>query len=384
MNKELETQLTQFLNQGKVATYADLKQNMDFFLKLMKEVRIQLESKITDGNDKNNKELISISKALNASYKKLEDSIKISSSDSEKKISSNYIKFETELKRVESLIPKIPDLPNIKDLEDRITNRINSIKSLTADDFKKIFISNGIAIRDGLERLKGEERLDKSAIRGIETIEDDIKKIKAQPAFKVINVGSSSDSSSSSSSATGAATPIAPTSGAINSSNRAYVFATEVKVIVANGVAMRQNYGFTWDSGTSTATLDNAPSTGTDVFGYSPVTETGRDPGVLTVSDATSITPSTALYRIVHQTNTQSAGTLTINADSDTPSDGRAFTLRIDSTNIQTFSWNSQYVGGTNPLPTATSGSGKVDYLSFIYYATDSKYHFVGSALNLG
>jgi len=382
MNKELETQLTQFLNQGKVATYADLKQNMDFFLKLMKEVRIQLESKITDGNDKNNKELISISKALNASYKKLEDSIKISSSDSEKKISSNYIKFETELKRVESLIPKIPDLPNIKDLEDRITNRINSIKSLTADDFKKIFISNGIAIRDGLERLKGEERLDKSAIRGIETIEDDIKKIKAQPAFKVINVGSSSDSSSSSSSATGAATPIAPTSGAINGSNTAFVFATEPKVISRDGITIRQGYGFTWNSGTSTATLDIAPSY--EVFAFSPVTTTGRDPAVLTVADATSITPITDSYRIIHQTNTQSAGTLTINADSSTPVDGRAFTLRIDSTNIQTFSWNSQYVGGTIALPTATSGSGKVDYYSFIYYATDSKYHFIGSALNLG
>lgn len=183
---------------------------------------------------------------------------------------------------------------------------------------------------------------------------------------------------------TGAATPIAPTSGAINGSNTAFVFATEVKVIVANGVAIRQNYGFTWNSSTSTATLDTAPATGTDVFGYSPVTATGRDPGVLTVSDGTSITPSTALYRIVHQTNTQTAGTLTINADSDTPADGRAFTLRIDSTNVQTFSWNGQYVGGANPLPTATSGSGKVDYYSFIYYATDSKYHFVGSALNLG
>jgi len=187
----------------------------------------------------------------------------------------------------------------------------------------------------------------------------------------------------------GSSVPIYPTSGAINSSNTVYGFATEPDVIFANGTPLTQKtgsntFGFTWNSGTNQATLDVEPTTGTVVFAFSPVTSSDRDPGVLTVATGTSITPSTDLYRIVHQTNTQVAGTLTINADSSTPADGRAFTLRIDSTNIQTFSWNAQYVGGTIALPTATSGSGKVDYYSFIYYATDSKYHFTGSALNLG
>jgi len=384
MNEELTKQLQSFLNQGKVATYADLKEQMDFFMKLTKEVRVRLEEKLKDTTDKQDSKISDLVKFLDDSIENIQKLLDSNNNKSKSKLESNYKELKLEISRVERLIPKIPNIPDVNILEGKLVSRINSIKSLTSEDFKKIILNNGITVRDSLERLKGEERLDKSAIRGIEGIEEDIKKIKAQPAFRVINAGASSSSSSSSSDATGAATPIAPTSGAINGSNTDFVFATEVKVIVANGVAIRQNYGFTWNSGTSTATLDTAPATGTDVFGYSPVTATGRDPGVLTVATGTSITPSTALYRIVHQTNTQSAGTLTINADSDTPVDGRGFTLRIDSTNIQTFSWNAQYVGGTVPLPTATSGSGKVDYYSFIYYATDSKYHFIGSALNLG
>lgn len=180
----------------------------------------------------------------------------------------------------------------------------------------------------------------------------------------------------------GSSPPISPTSGAINGSNTSYVFSTEPDVIVADNASYRLNFGFTWNSGTNTATLSVAPTY--DIYAYAPVTSSDRDPGVLTVADATSITPSTDLYKIIHQTNTQAAGTLTINADSGTPVDGRGFTLRIESTNAQSLSFNAQYVGGTNPLPTTTSGSGKVDYYSFIYYAADGKYHFTGSALNLG
>lgn len=382
MNEELTKQLQSFLNQGKVATYADLKEQMDFFMKLTKEVRVRLEEKLKDTTDKQDGKISDLVKFLDDSIANIQKLLDSNNNKSKSKLESNFKELKLEISRVERLIPKIPNIPDVNILEGKLVSRINSIKSLTSEDFKKIILNNGITVRDSLERLKGEERLDKSAIRGIESIEEDIKKIKAQPAFKVINVGSSSDSSSSSSDATGAATPIAPTSGAINGSNTAFVFATEVKVIVANGVAIRQNYGFTWNSGTSTATLDNAPATGTDVFGYSPVTATGRDPGVITVADATSITPSTALYKIIHQTNTQSAGTLTINADSDTPADGRAFLLRIKSTNVQTLLFNAQYIGGTTALPASTTGSGNVDYFSFIYYASTSKYHYLGPALN--
>ena len=103
---------------------------------------------------------------------------------------------------------------------------------------------------------------------------------------------------------------------------------------------------------------------------------------VTTASDATSITPNTDNCDITYQANTQSAGTLTINADSGTPTNWQSWLLKIKSTNVQTFSWNAVFAGGTNALPTASSGSSKIDYFSFIYDTVNSKWHYTGSALN--
>lgn len=102
---------------------------------------------------------------------------------------------------------------------------------------------------------------------------------------------------------------------------------------------------------------------------------------VVTASDATSITPNTDNADITYQANTQSTGTLTINADGGTPTNGQSWLLKIKSTNVQTFSWNSAYAGGTVALPTSTTGSSKIDYFSFIYDTVNSKWHFVGTAL---
>lgn len=101
---------------------------------------------------------------------------------------------------------------------------------------------------------------------------------------------------------------------------------------------------------------------------------------VVTADDATSITPNTDSAEITYQANTQSAGTLTVNADTGSPVNGRSWLLKIKSTNVQTFSWNAVYIGGNLGLPTATSGSGKIDYFSFIYDAVNGKWHYTGTA----
>jgi hypothetical protein len=102
---------------------------------------------------------------------------------------------------------------------------------------------------------------------------------------------------------------------------------------------------------------------------------------VVTAADATSITPNSDNADITYQANTQAAGTLTINADAGTPTDGQSWLLKVHCTNAQTFSWNAVFAGGTVALPTATSGSGKIDYYSFLYDTVDSKWHFTGNAL---
>lgn len=102
---------------------------------------------------------------------------------------------------------------------------------------------------------------------------------------------------------------------------------------------------------------------------------------ITTAADATSITPNTDSADVTYQANTQAAGTLTINADGGTPTNGQGWLLKIKSTNVQTFSWNAVYVGGTVALPTATTGTSKIDNYSFIYDTVNSKWEYTGSAL---
>jgi len=100
---------------------------------------------------------------------------------------------------------------------------------------------------------------------------------------------------------------------------------------------------------------------------------------IQTAADAASISPNTDTADITYQLNTQAAGTLSINADAGTPTNGQAWLLKIKSTNIQTLAWATQYVGGTLSLPIATSGSSKIDYFAFIYDTVASKWDYTGT-----
>ncbi len=134
-------------------------------------------------------------------------------------------------------------------------------------------------------------------------------------------------------------------------------------------------------AGTSTVlTLPAASDTLVGKATTDTLTNKRVTPRVVTASDATSITPNSDNADYTQQTNTQSGGTLTINADGGTPTNGQSWTLIIKSTNVQTYSWNSVFVGGTNALPTASTGSSKIDYVKFIYSTINSKWNYVASA----
>jgi hypothetical protein len=103
-------------------------------------------------------------------------------------------------------------------------------------------------------------------------------------------------------------------------------------------------------------------------------------PRVVVIADATSITMNADTTDMATQANTQTAGTLTVNAPTGTPSNGQKLMLRLRSTNVQTFSWNAIFQGGTTALPTTSSGSSKYDYYGFIYNSTATKWQIVGTA----
>lgn len=104
---------------------------------------------------------------------------------------------------------------------------------------------------------------------------------------------------------------------------------------------------------------------------------------VVSIANATSITINADITDLATQANTQATGTLTINAPTGTPVDGQKLMLRLQSTNVQTFSWNAIFAGSTDlVLPSASSGSSKYDYVGFIYNGAASKWQLV--AKNFG
>lgn len=103
-----------------------------------------------------------------------------------------------------------------------------------------------------------------------------------------------------------------------------------------------------------------------------------RAPLTTTATDTTSITPNSSTADIVYQNNTQASTTLTINADAGTPANGQKLILKVKSAATQTLAWNAQYTSGSGSLAVtlpATTTTGKIDYIGFIYDAVNSKWH---------
>jgi len=101
---------------------------------------------------------------------------------------------------------------------------------------------------------------------------------------------------------------------------------------------------------------------------------------VVTLSDSTSVTFNADTTDTATQNNTQSAGTLTINAPTGTSTNGQKILFRLKSVNVQTFSWNGIFQGSTDlSLPTTSTGSSKYDYMGFIYNSDNTKWQIIAS-----
>jgi len=132
--------------------------------------------------------------ALKAIKEYLEDKIVKASSDVLSEVETNkkemdtlntsldthigYMEDEiaTQIANVKALIPKMPDIPNVEALENKIildfTLRLEELKKT----FPTIEIETAGTIREKLESLKGNDRIDKSSIRGLE---EELKKLEA-------------------------------------------------------------------------------------------------------------------------------------------------------------------------------------------------------------
>lgn len=122
--------------------------------------------------------------------------------------------------------------------------------------------------------------------------------------------------------------------------------------------------------------------TAATLSGVETLTNKRVTPRAVGVANATSITPNSDTSDFVAQTNTQSAGALTINAPSGTPTGAQTLSIRIKSTNVQTFAWDTAYRGSTTlALPAATTGGSATDYFQFIYDLADTKWDLMNAKL---
>jgi len=152
---------------------------------------------------------------------------------------------------------------------------------------------------------------------------------------------------------------------------------------VVNGGALGTPASGTVTNLTGTASINingtvgaTTPTTGAFTTLYASSGLTSR---VVSTASATSITFNVGTTDLATMTNTESAGTFTINAPTGTPVSGQKLMFRLQSTNVQTFSWNAAFTGSTDlGLPTASTGSSKYDYMGFIYNSTSSTWQLVG------
>ena len=136
-----------------------------------------------------------------------------------------------------------------------------------------------------------------------------------------------------------------------------------------------------FDSSTTAPTSNTRLNYNGDLYATSFIG--ANKPRVVTIANGTSVTMNADTTDIASQTNTQSVGTLTINAVTGTLFDGQKIIFRLQSENIQTFSWNAVFVGSSDiSLPSTSTGSSKYDYMGFIYNATATKWQLL--AKNFG
>jgi hypothetical protein len=106
-------------------------------------------------------------------------------------------------------------------------------------------------------------------------------------------------------------------------------------------------------------------------------------PRVVTIADGNSVTINGANTDIATQNNTQVTGVLALNSPSGTSFDGQKLIFRLQSANVQTFNWDTVFVGSTDlSLPALSTGNNKYDYVGFIYNSTATKWQLL--AKNFG
>jgi hypothetical protein len=177
---------------------------------------------------------------------------------------------------------------------------------------------------------------------------------------------------------TGTGNPVMQTTPTLTTPILGVATATSVNKVAFTAPTTAATFAFPVDNATFTMQ-------GTDTYVGRATTDTLTNKRitkrVTTATDATSVTPNTDNVDMTYQLNTQAGGTLTLNNDTGTPTNGQPWTFKVKCSNVQTLAFDTIYVGGTVALPAATTGGGKIDYFNFVYDSVTPKWDYVSSAV---
>jgi hypothetical protein len=199
--------------------------------------------------------------------------------DFQKKLDDAITKFSAKVNEMASMLPE-----DGKDADEQaIIDKLHELLQ------KNIVEETPVSLRDKLETLGGDERLDKSAVKGIDEWMAQIQGVIQQMTFKrggntngggvqsIISTDGTVTITSSMAKGKGVidlsvtvsgSYSLLTATGAVDDTNTAFSFISKPTEIVKNGISYRENHGWTWDIPTLTATLTTgAVGTDGDIYG---------------------------------------------------------------------------------------------------------------------
>ena len=238
------------VSMGKGAVQPDeLAKIVKVLLEVFKNIKTQLEKDINNTDIKLHQELNNAINEIKILEEKMDNSLGEVSNKSEKMTLAEVSKMAARMEKdMAKMRGEMPEMPNLSDIESRMEKHEKEMKEyndemLTLKKVEDALPKFGIIYRNTLEALKDEERLDQSAIRGLEETLKEIRKIASGGTGRmlggVLNVGVRIE------------TPV----GAVDGVNTAFTVYKTPKYIILDGASYFESNGYTLSGKTLTVTV---------------------------------------------------------------------------------------------------------------------------------
>lgn len=167
-NKRLEA-LLQAFDSGAVQS-SELIQAIDAVMAIIDQNGKTLVDKILETKSASDSDISGLRSELSKTRDNLQTVINQVKGDSDTSVSSVKKALLSEIKRVEGLIPVLPPETDLTDVFQEFETMRGELGNLSV-------LIAGENIRNALESLQGDERLDKSAIKGLDELIEDITRL---------------------------------------------------------------------------------------------------------------------------------------------------------------------------------------------------------------